>query len=116
MSSNERKISYNCPACGSVYDPYTQGVSCPDCSNDPRSDQEWKIAEITLNSPGPRYVIRGETLSEVVDRVEFNGFRLGLDGRAEVEYLDLKIADEDFHSTAKFYDWTGLLLRKNTRE
>lgn len=116
MSSEEEYISYECPDCGAAYNPSTQDANCPECDDDPRSSREWNVAEITLNSPGPRYVIRGETLSEVVDRVEFNGFWLGLDGRAEVEYLELEIVEEDFQSTAKFYDWKGLLLRENLEE
>ena len=65
---------------------------------------EWKLAEITLNSHGPRYFIRGENLQEVAERVEFNGMRLGLDGRAEVEYKRLEFEDEGCRSTAKFYN------------
>lgn len=73
-------------------------------NNDGQSD-DWKIAEITIQSPGPRYVIRLDSgAHEAVDTVEFNGFKVGLDGRAEVEYRRLDIEDEDFTSTAKFYD------------
>lgn len=100
----ERYIDYECPECGEQYDPYMQGEKCPECGFNPSHGKDWKLAEITLNSPGPRYLIRGERLSEAVDRVEFNGFRLGLDGRAEVEYIELEIVEEDFHSTAKFFD------------
>lgn len=66
---------------------------------------EWKIAVITLQSPGPRYAIRLDSGAvEAVDDVEFNGFKLGLDGRAEVEYKTLEIEEEDFTYTAKFFD------------
>lgn len=65
----------------------------------------WKIAVITTQGVGPRYVIRLDTgAGEAVDNVQFNGFKLGLDGRAEVEYKRLEIEDENFTSTAKFYD------------
>lgn len=65
---------------------------------------EWNVAVITLQSPGPRYHIRFESgAREAVDNVEFNGFRLGLDGRAEVEYNRMEIEDNNFKSTAKFY-------------
>lgn len=66
----------------------------------------WKIAVITIQSPGPRYLIRLESGGqEAVDNVQFNDFDLGLDGRAEVEYKQLEIIqDGDFSQTAKFYD------------
>ena len=68
--------------------------------------KEWKIAVITLQSPGPRYVIRLDSgVREAVDNVRFNGFDVGLDGRAEVEYKRLEITkDDDFTHTAQFYD------------
>jgi len=66
---------------------------------------EWKIAVITLSSPGPRYVIKLDSgVVETANNVEFNGFRLGLDGRAEVEYKRLEVESRDFNSIAKFYD------------
>ena len=75
------------------------------CTDDIERSDEWKLAEITVQNIGPRYVIWLDSgTCELVDRVEFNGFRLGLDGRAEVEYKRLEIEDEDFTSTAKFYD------------
>ena len=74
------------------------------CVSGTEHSDEWKIAEITLNQYGPQYLIRGENLDEFADRVEFNGFRLGLDGRAEVEYKRLEFEDGGFSSTAKFFD------------
>lgn len=66
---------------------------------------EWKIAVITTQPVGPRYTLRLDSgTGEAVDNVEFNGFKLGLDGRAEVEYKKLEIEDGNFTSTAKFYD------------
>lgn len=70
------------------------------------SEREWKMAEITTQSLGPRYVIELDEDTKVANTVTFNGFRLGLDGRAEVEYTDLEIVDQEYPRgiTAKFRD------------
>lgn len=75
-------------------------------------EHNWKMAKITVKSYGPRYVIRAdEEICDgdewcVAETVRFNGFKLGLDGRAEVEYTEFELTDEPYPTglTANFYD------------
>lgn len=60
------------------------------------SNTEWKTAAITTQSHGPRYVIDSDDGTEGVDTIRFNGFKIGFNGRVELEYTDLEIGEEGY--------------------
>lgn len=66
----------------------------------------WKIAEILAQDYGPRYVVDTDDETYSVDVIRFNGFRLHIDERAEVEYQSLAVTEDEYPSkaTARFYD------------
>ena len=82
-------------------------------SDNESTEENWRVGEITTNSHGPSYVIHlggGDEYdgkqSFTVETVRFNGFTLGLDGRAEVEYREFSVTKEDYPTelTINFYD------------
>lgn len=69
------------------------------------AEPEWKLAQIRTQDHGPRYVIGTDGDAMAADTVRFNGFKVGLDGRIEVEYTELEVTDEGYPAgtVADFY-------------
>jgi len=77
-----------------------------------RATDEWKLAEITKQSYGPSYLIATDDDQLFADTVRFNEFQLGVDGRVEVESVELRLTDDSGRTgpVADFYDERGAAM------